>query len=77
MVADLTDWVQREPTGHVRIRMEKRRRWFGVRLIVEQEVLFEFTRWSAHTTVLRSESRWMRVRPWNFLGRNFYAEVRY
>lgn len=63
------------PTGLVRLRLEKA--WFGTRTIVEREYSIEHRSTDSHpdSPPVMVSREWVRVSRWNFLGRNFLAEV--
>lgn len=71
MVPDVMMETIKEPTGARRVRLVKR--WYGIQVIVEEERVVEWQRRNPYAPVLRTECRWFRVKPWNYLGQNFYS----
>lgn len=60
-----------EPTGELRVRLEKR--WFGYRTVFEREHFVEYhTEFPGISMPVRVEREWFRESPWKALNRNFY-----
>jgi len=73
MVPDCIRPREHFKTGLTRARLAKA--WFGIRVIVEEEFLVDYA-CTPYGPALRTEHEWREVNSlWEFIGRNFYAEV--